>query len=100
MVYAQWDLEKRLVSLSKYTEQDFKASQAHMAASICMKDFVFRHALEELGPEFLHQHSFKKSVTEILRQAVVMVKEGTMRTQPDSHRDWDMFFVAFSGKYW
>lgn len=101
MVYAQWDLEKRLVSLAKYTEKDFKAAQDHLSKSYHMKDFVFRRAFEFLAeePEFLHKHNFSTCIKLIMQKAKEMKHEGEIKS------DFELglgggFFVAFSPRYW
>merc|ERR1719409_802974 len=42
VLYASWDLETRLLSLSKYVEREFEDAKIHIDNSLFMPDYVAR----------------------------------------------------------
>merc|ERR1719408_63836 len=42
VLYASWDLETRLLSLSKYVEREFEDAKIHIDTSLFMPDYVAR----------------------------------------------------------
>merc|ERR1719355_478419 len=42
VLYASWDLETRLLSLSKYVEREFDDAKVHIDSSLFMPDYVAR----------------------------------------------------------
>jgi len=48
MFYTQWDLETRLLSISKFVEDDVEWANQHMLRSYFLRDFVAETALEKV----------------------------------------------------
>merc|ERR1719335_976579 len=48
LLYASWDLESRLLSLSKYVEREFDQAKDHMGNSVFMRDHLCELAFEDV----------------------------------------------------
>merc|ERR1719235_1897263 len=48
LLYASWDLESRLLSLSKYVEREFDQAKDHMGNSVFMRDHLAEFAFRDV----------------------------------------------------
>lgn len=99
MIYMAWDLETRLVSVSKYTESTFEGAQFHMSHSVAVPDFVWEDAFEEVQKE--NDMSKYETIADLIEDTVTMVQlsvESGRAATRDSEEE--VFFFSFSGSWW
>merc|ERR1719359_1135545 len=107
LLYASWDLESRLLSLSKYVEREFDKAKDHMGNSVFMRDhlceFAFRHA-QKHAMESGKNHSTGSYIRAIVKKAQAVVQEVTEEELKDQHKGRSIlhsrFLVVFSNTYW
>merc|ERR1719214_267154 len=64
VLYASWDLETRLLSLSKYVEREFDDAKIHIDTSLFMPDYVARQGFIAARTSKVKEISRSKASTE------------------------------------
>merc|ERR1719213_427379 len=107
LLYASWDLESRLLSLSKYVEREFDQAKDHMGNSVFMRDHLCEYAFKDVQSN-AHKvnkvHSTGSYIRAIVKRAQSIldeVKEEELQNRKKGRSILhSRFLVVFSESYW
>jgi hypothetical protein len=107
LLYASWDLESRLLSLSKYVEREFDQAKDHMGNSVFMRDHLCELAFEDVQRHSLQAqkvHSTGSYIRAIVKRAQGLLAECAEDDLKARKRGRSIlhsrFLVVFSSNYW
>lgn len=105
MLYLQWDLEKRLLSVAKFVEDDVEWANQHMLDSYFLKDYVAEAALQNVV-KFLEKRqpppklTMGQYITSIVEEAERMFDEGNEPDEDLAFKEARKVSASWSSSYW
>lgn len=107
LLYASWDLESRLLSLSKYVEREFDQAKDHMSNSVFMRDHLCEYAFDDVQKHAKSAqkiHTTGSYIRAIVKRAQGLVGEVEEQELKDRQKGRSVlhsrFLVVFSSNYW
>lgn len=102
MLFCQWDLETRLVSVAKFVEHDVDWASKHMRESYFLRDYVAEAALRNViarleKQEVMPKLTMGEYIALIADEAESMHANGE---EPDETLASKTVFAAWSSRYW
>lgn len=102
MLYTQWDLETRLLSVAKFVEGDVEWANDHMHASFFLRDYVAEAALHNVIKKLEKQKPPPKLT---MGQYIMMIAEeadqmAAAGESPDEKLASKMLISSWSPRYW
>jgi hypothetical protein len=102
MLYQQWDLETRLLSVCKFVENDVEWANSHMLESFFLRDYVAEQALKNII-KTLDKQNPKPQLT--MGQYIMLICEEAERMhfageEPDEALASKTLVASWSSRYW
>lgn len=107
LLYASWDLESRLLSLSKYVEREFDMAKDHMGNSVFIRDHLCEFAFRDAQKHAMDNgkvHSTGSYIRAIVKRAQALIEEVNAEELAQKGKGRSIlhsrFLVVFSNDYW
>eukprot|EP00746_Dinoflagellata_sp_MGD_P002378 gnl/MRDRNA2_/MRDRNA2_104623_c0_seq1.p1 gnl/MRDRNA2_/MRDRNA2_104623_c0~~gnl/MRDRNA2_/MRDRNA2_104623_c0_seq1.p1 ORF type:complete len:468 (-),score=69.75 gnl/MRDRNA2_/MRDRNA2_104623_c0_seq1:3-1406(-) len=107
LLYTSWDLESRLLSLSKYVEREFDQAKDHMGNSVFMRDHLCEFAFHDVqthSQQAQKVHTTGSYIRAIVKRAQSLLDEvhedDLKKRKAGRSILHSRFLVVFSSTYW
>jgi len=96
LLYFNWDIDGRLVSLCQFVEQGFDEAVTHIHESVFMRDYVVRQACVEVNEHLKEDrfHTTGEYIKGMVQKAEVLDFTGVLETEGVYERGIETMFTA------